>query len=98
MYRQHATQIAERYNPSGLGSTQVYRDMMRDMEKTFRSVWNTAKLAADCVECSDTGYVFRPVISLKEDGLYHASYPLIPETKEFLRPHPFFSMGTGPMR
>ncbi len=83
MYRQHATQIAERYNPSGLGSTQVYRDMMRDMEKTFRSVWNTAKLAADCVECSDTGYVFRPVISLKEDGLYHASYPLIPETKEF---------------
>ncbi|MCI8659294.1 MAG: hypothetical protein HFG54_03445 [Lachnospiraceae bacterium] len=83
IYQQHTTQIAQRYNPSGLGSTQVYQDMMRDMERTFRSVWNTAKLAADCVECSDTGYVFRPVISLGEDGFYHASYPLTPETREF---------------
>lgn len=83
IYRQSASQIAERYNPSELGSTQVYQDMMRDMEKTFRTVWSTAKLAADCVESQDTGYVFRPTIALGEDGMYHASYPLTPDTREF---------------
>ncbi len=83
MYRQHAAQIANRYNPSGLGSTQVYSEMMRDMESTFNAVWNTAKVAADCVESSDSGYVFHPVITLEEDGMYHARYLLTPDTKEF---------------
>ena len=83
MYRQHASQIANRYNPSGLGSTQVYSEMMRDMESTFNAVWNTAKVAADCVESSDSGYVFYPSIALEEDGMYHARYMLTPEIKEF---------------
>ncbi len=83
MYRQHATQIANRYNPSGLGSTQVYEEMMADMETFFRAVWNTARLAADCVASSDTGYFFRPVVSLEEDSMYHARYPMNGETKGF---------------
>lgn len=68
MYRQHATQIANLYNPSKLGSNQVYLDMMENMETTFNAVWNTAKVAADCVESSDTGYVFHPAITLEGDG------------------------------
>lgn len=83
MYRQHATQIANLYNPSKLGSNQVYLDMMENMETTFNAVWNTAKVAADCVESSDTGYVFHPSIALEGDGMYHARYVLTPETKEF---------------
>ena len=53
MYRQHATEIANRYHPSGLGSTQVYEEMTAEMEPFFRVVWSTAKLTADCVESLD---------------------------------------------
>ncbi|NBH70864.1 hypothetical protein D3Z51_02230 [Clostridiaceae bacterium] len=83
MYRRHATQIANRYNPSGLGSTQVYDEMMEDMEAFFSAVWNTARLAADCEECSDTGYLFRPAVALEGDSMYHARYPLNAETEKF---------------
>ncbi len=84
MYRQHATEIANRYHPSGLGSTQVYEEMTAEMEPFFRVVWSTAKLTADCVESLDSGYLFYPTVSLEEDGMYHARYPLTAETRAFL--------------
>lgn len=84
MFCQHATQIAERYHPSEMGSTQVYEEMMEDMEKVFHFVWNTARLAAACTESSDSGYLFHPVIAQEADGMYYARYPLTEETRDIL--------------
>ena len=84
MYRRHATQVANRYHPSGLGSTQVYEDMMGKMETVFRLVWNTARLASACTESSDGGYLFHPIAAQNADGMYYACYPLTAETREIL--------------
>ncbi len=83
VYAPRVEESANRYNPSSLGSSQVYRDMMASMEKTFQRIWNTAKLLAVCTESSDTGYSFHPVIEQGADGMYHAAYQLTAETQPF---------------
>lgn len=84
IYREHAGNVAERYHPSELGSSQVYHDMNAKMEQTFSVVWHTAKLAAECRESSDEGFIFRPRVTREADGMYHARYPLDQETREIL--------------
>ncbi len=83
MYQQHMAQVASYYNPSLMGSRQVYEDIYAEMEETFQHVWNTAKVAADAKECSDEGYIYFPTVAMEEDGMYHVRYKVAPETREF---------------
>ena len=84
LYQPVVMDWAERFHPNGNGDSRVYEEMKANAQNVFRTVWNTAKLMAECTESQDTGFVFHPVIVREADGIFHAKFPLTRETRAIL--------------